>query len=234
MSGVKTCALCGQPILAKPSDADDRGPDEHTPPLQFFPKKLRAALRNGLWKVPSHRRCNASYKLDEEYFVHALYPLIPCHNEKMGQVMLDELKRRAAKPQSRTLIRRVLRGCDQRSAGGIWLPPGLRRVSLEGSRIRRVGVKVSRCLFYLDNGRNIPESCCVFTQFCKEPGALREPFDMLWRVKECERRSAAPEVFRYWYCEDQGLHSYAMFYWEAFMFCVMFREPARANTPDDD
>ena len=186
--------------------------------LQSFAAVGLALAIEGLW------RCNASYKLDEEYFVHALYPLIPGQNEKMGQEMLDELRRRAKKPQSRTLIKRVLRGSHQKSAGGIWLPPWLRRVQIEGPRIRRVGVKVARCLFYLDNGRHIPESCLTFARFCKHPGEVPEPFDMLWQLKECEKRSAASEVFRYWYCADQGMHAYAAFYWESFMFCTMFRE----------
>jgi hypothetical protein len=60
------CALCGEPIAANPSDPEDTKTDEHVPPLQFFPKAMRPQLRDKLWTVPSHRRCNQRHKSDEE------------------------------------------------------------------------------------------------------------------------------------------------------------------------
>jgi hypothetical protein len=62
---MKVCALCGEPITDCPADPQDVETDEHVPPLQFIPKAMRPQLRDALWKVPSHKRCNQAHKLDE-------------------------------------------------------------------------------------------------------------------------------------------------------------------------
>jgi hypothetical protein len=223
------CALCGKPILDNPSDPNDKGTDEHVPPLQFFPKAIRPQLCDMLWTVPSHRRCNQSYKLDEEYFLHYFYPLVAFQNEPMGKVLLEELKRRAKKPQSRALIRRMLKERTHASPGGIILPPGLVRVNFDLVRIQNVAVKIAKCLFYRDHGRYLPRSRCVHVELCEKVTDLQPFFAELWLVREFENQSAAPDVFRYWHYELDGQHYYAMLFWDAFMFCMIFQDPAKPD-----
>jgi len=224
---MKQCALCGEPILANPSDPEDRESDEHTPPLQFIPKAMRSELREELWKVPSHKRCNQSSKLDEEYFYHRLYPLVGVNNEKMGDAILADLIRRAMKPQSRVMIRHMLKEITHTSPGGILLPQGQVRVNFREVRIQNVAVKIAKCLFYMEHTRYMPRSNCVHIELCQTVADLQQPFDDLWRVRELERRSAAPDVFRYWHLDLDGLHYYAMLFWDAFMFCLIFQDPKR-------
>jgi hypothetical protein len=233
-SVMSLCANCGELILEKPDKEEDEETDEHVPPIQFIPKTMRPQLRKQLWTVPSHKRCNESYKLDEEYFLHFLSPLVASRNQAMGEVLLAELKRRAKKPQSKGLIRRLLKEKTHTSPGGIILPPSVIRVNYDLKRIQNVAVKVAKCLFYRDNGRYIPRSSCVHCELCETPRSLQPVFFDLFRVRELERRSAAPDVFRYWYIDLDGQHHYALLFWEAFMFCMIFHEPgASPNTVEE-
>jgi hypothetical protein len=229
---MKLCALCGQSIADNPADPDDQETDEHVPPLQFIPKAMRPQLRERLWKVPSHRRCNQSHKLDEEYFLHYLSPLVAAQNESMGKLLLAELTRRLKKPQSRGLIRRLLKERTYKSPGGIILPPGLVRINYNVVRIQNVAVKVAKCLFWRDHGSYMPRSNCVHIELCETVAGLQPFFADLCLVRELEKRSAAPNVFRYWYIDLEGQHYYAMLFWEAFMFCMIFQEPHMTRARD--
>jgi hypothetical protein len=143
----------------------------------------------------------------------------------MGKALLAELKRRGKKPQSKGLIRRLLKECTHTSPGGIILPPSMVRVNYNVVRIQNVAVKVAKCLFYRDHGRYMPRSSCVHVELCETVADLQLFFLDLFRVQELERRSAAPNVFRYWYIDLDGQHYYAMLFWEAFMFCMVFQNP---------
>jgi hypothetical protein len=57
------CALCGEPIPDKPDDPEYARTDEHVPASQFYLKSIRSQLREPLWTVPSHRKCNGSSPL---------------------------------------------------------------------------------------------------------------------------------------------------------------------------
>jgi hypothetical protein len=227
---MKPCALCGDPILDDSTDPELTGTDEHVPPLQFFPKGVRPQLHDRLWKVPSHRKCNQAHKLDEEYFFHYMFALVAQSNPAMGQTLFAELKRRAKKPQTRGLIRRMLTECTLISPAGIILPPPLIRVNCDPVRIQNVVIKIAKCLFYRENDRYIPRTGCVHIKMCQDVPDLEFPFDELFRVHEVEKRSAAPDVFRYWSVEVDGLHAYALLFWNSFMFCLILRDPDLPNT----
>jgi hypothetical protein len=220
------CCLCGEHIKAEHVHEQDARDLDHVPPKQFFPKAIRETLRGSLWKVPTHKKCNQKVKLDEEYFYHYFYPLVGFQNAEMGQVLLDDLKRRAAKPQSKALIRRMLKEMTHHSPGGIVLPPNLVRVNYDIMRVQNVIVKIAKGIFYKDQGRYLPREACVHMELCERITDLQPLFADLWQVKELQRDSAVPTVFRYWHFELDGQHYYSMLFWEAFMFCMIFREPS--------
>jgi hypothetical protein len=220
------CCICGEEIPADPVQEDDAKDMDHVPPRQFFPKATRSSLRDPLWKVPTHRRCNQSYKLDEENFYHTFYALVGYHNAAMGPVVLDDLKRRAAKPQSKAIIRRMLKETTRQSPGGILLPPGVVRVNYNMVRVQNVVVKIAKGLFYKDYCRYLPRDCFTHMELCERVQDLQPVFDKLWRVKELQTDSADPKVFRYWHIELEGQHYCSMLFWEAFMFCMVFRDPS--------
>src|SRR6516162_3488431 len=105
------CALCGEPILKRPDDPARVHSDEHVVAKQFYPEPIRRELRSQLWTVPSHQKCNNDIKPDEEYFFHRYYPLVSVKNPAMGRVLLDDLKRRAEKPQTPVMLRHMLNEC---------------------------------------------------------------------------------------------------------------------------
>jgi hypothetical protein len=143
----------------------------------------------------------------------------------MGEVLLAEIKRRGKKPQTRRLIRRLIKECTRTSPGGIILPPGVLRVNYNVVRIQNVALKVAKCLFYRDHGRYLPRSSCVHIEMCETVADLQPLFADLCRVRELVKKSAAPNVFRYWHIDLDGQHHYALLFWEAFMFCMIFEMP---------
>jgi hypothetical protein len=225
--GPSPCSLCGDPIPNKPDDVEDSHTDEHTPPKQFYPKSVRTEPRDRLWKVPSHRRCNSAYKLDEEYFYHYFYPLVSVRNEQMGAILLHDLKRRAQKPQSKGLIRRLLKDCTNETPGGIVLPPTLVRVNYDIVRIQRVAIKIAQCLFCKDYGRFMPKLNCKDIRLCETEPEVPEFYSLLWQIET--KKAVVPSVFCYWHAELDGMYLYSMLFWEAFMFCLTFQEPAESK-----
>lgn len=217
------CSLCGEMIDTEPADERDALSMEHVPPKQFHPKSMREELAGELWKVPSHVKCNQSYKLDEEYFYHYFYPLVGVQNPQMGQALLDDLRRRAKKPQSKGLIRRMLGECTNVSPGGIILPPTLVRVNFDIVRIQRVVVKIAQCIFYKDHGRFLPRAKCDHIEMCENPSDVQEIYALL--CGGTEKKAVMKEIFCYWHEELDGTHLYSLLFWESFMFCLGFQEP---------
>src|SRR5262245_34302437 len=133
----QVCCLCG-----KSATTDDPITQEHVPPKQFYPKSLRDGLN--LWIVPTHKSCNNEHKADEEYFYHALYPLVANANSEMANVILDDLKRRAKKPQTPTMLRSILKTARTTTEVGIILPPGVIHLKVDKYRLQQVAIKIGR------------------------------------------------------------------------------------------
>jgi len=236
------CCLCG-----KPATKEDRMTREHAPPKQFYPKSLRRGLN--LWVVPTHRSCNNKHKADEEYFYHALYPFVANVNARMASVILDDLRRQAAEPQTRTLLRRILQSPQTSTGGGIVLPPGMVRLDVDAHRLEQVAVKIGRCLFYRDHRRVMPYENCKDIRLCEREEGVPELYRLSWELSKVNVSSLAPSrpggivvvedaeegkaqavdrrVFDYRaaYIEERRLHLYTLAFWEAFVFCMAFQEP---------
>ncbi|MFN0196269.1 MAG: hypothetical protein ACKVT0_05965 [Planctomycetaceae bacterium] len=235
------CCLCGKPAM----DGDPIS-REHVPPRQFYPKSLRDGLN--LWVVPTHISCNNQHKEDEEYFYHASYPLVANVNPQMADVILDDLKRRAEKPQTPTLLRSILKTKRTTTEGGIVLPPGVISLDFDKIRLQQVAIKIGRCLFYRDHKRDIPYQACKDIQFCERDEDVPEQYSLSWEMskvnvmdivpadpvsrivipdaKAGQALAVCPKVFDYRsaYLEEDGLHLYTLRFWEAFMFCMAFED----------
>jgi hypothetical protein len=176
------CAICGEPIFRHPADPQMERSEEHAVAKQFYPESIRRDLRERLWTVPSHKKCNNGCKADEEYFYHRYYPLVSVKNPSMGQILLHDLARRAKKPQSRVMIRHMLNECKSETPGGILLPPEeLVWVRQDLFRIQNVCVKTVKCLFYKDYGRFVPRENFDHWEMVEEPEKIQPLFrDLLW------------------------------------------------------
>jgi hypothetical protein len=208
-----------------------------------------------LWTVPSHKSCNGEYKLDEEYFYHALYPLVGDARPPIAEAMLDDLRRRAEKPQTPALIRDILRTKRTTMEGGIVLPPGKVAIDVDKYRVQRVAIKIGRCLFYRDQQRVIPLETCRDIHLCQSEEEVPEIYRLSWgwskvNVPDCvpvepsglliadpesgKPAGACNAVFSYRTACVNGMHVYSLMFWQAFMFCMLFDESAHAEGSSAD
>lgn len=239
------CCLCGK--FATDEDPITR---EHVPPKQFYPKSLRRGLN--LWVVPTHKSCNNKHKADEEYFYHALYPLVANANPSTADVILDDLERRAKKPQTPVLLRSLLQSPRTTTSGGIVLPPGMVRLNVDEGRVQQVAIKIARCLFYRDHNRFMPYENCKDIRLCEREEGVPEFYRLSWELSKVNVNdlvppgpggivlvvegdagapvSACPQVFEYRtaYLPPRRLHLYSLRFWDAFLFCMAFEDPDAA------
>jgi hypothetical protein len=215
------CCLCGQPIEKCNPDSEDALSMEHVPPKQFVPKSVRTDENPNLWKVPTHKRCNNQYKLDEEYFYHYLYPLVRNTNCQMADVLLQDLRRRAAKPQTRVLIRGLLNRFKNQSPGGILLPPGVFHVGVDAARIQRIAIKIACEVFYHQHHRFMPRGNCKDIRLCERPEDVPEMYTLSWHT---DAVTVCPKVFSYRTAALDGCHFMTLLFWQAFTFCMVFEE----------
>jgi len=222
------CYLCGKTI--------EKGQlsDDHVPPKAFYPEDIRAGLN--LQTAPTHKDCNEDYREDEEYFQHVLYMEVLKQRPPIISHLEKDFSRRAEKPQTPAMIRKILKGVSNITPGGIYLPKGIFQVELDEFRIQRVVLKIARGLFYLDNKSFIPlENAKDIRTFCLDENEVPDMYKLYWPVVRLN--GVYPKVFSYKYfntCkysvsgkypELDKLHRYSMFFWEAVMFCVTFEEP---------
>lgn len=144
------CHLCGREI----SSNIDRG-NEHIPPKQFFPKKLRKMINPNLVKIPAHKSCNASYQKDETYFYHLGLFAQEVPGNVCGSIIFDDIKKRTEEHDGDLhVIQRVFKQFSP-----IHLPGNRRAFRPEVDRIKRVAWKITRGLFFINtNGRFLPEN----------------------------------------------------------------------------
>lgn len=144
---VEICYLCGKQI-DKDRDVD------HNPPKQFFGKELRKNHNPDLITLPTHRTCNSSYQLDEDYFVTSLLPLY--QESYSGRSVYDDVKKRFDEGKKVPLVYKMFNEFDENPSGLIL--PGDRVVKrFEGKRITRVVWKIIRGLYYIENSLILPE-----------------------------------------------------------------------------
>lgn len=219
------CYLCGKSIAKGQLSYD------HVPPKAFYPEDIRAGLN--LQTAPTHKSCNEDYREDEEYFQHALFvevlnkkPPITLHFEK-------DFSRRAEKPQTPAMIRKILKGVSSITPGGIYLPQGIFQVELDQFRIQRVVLKIARGLFYIENESFLPLQNAKDIRFCSDY-EVPDMYKLYWPAVRLN--GVYPKVFSYKYfntCkysvsgkypELDKLHLYTLLFWEAVMFCVAFEK----------
>ncbi|MBL7154061.1 MAG: hypothetical protein ISS79_10105 [Phycisphaerae bacterium] len=218
------CYLCGKNIKEGSSSSD------HVPPKAFYPKDIRGGLN--LQTAPSHKKCNEAYRQDEEYFQHCLFPEVLNQQPAITVHLKNDFLRRAQKPQTPAMIRNILKGTSDITAGGVHLPPGKYVITVDEYRIERVALKIVRGLFYLENGSFLPLESAKDIRFCLGENDVPELYRILWPAVEL--RGPYPKVFSYKYfntrkhfgrdeCPElDGLHMYSLLFWEAVMFCITF------------
>lgn len=213
----RLCYLCGLDITERPSF-------DQVPPLQFFPKNLRAARNPNLITLPTHESCNQSYKLDEDYFVHSIGPL--AIKSFPGWHLGKDIARRLGKPKEEHLKKLVLAEFEERPSGLV-LPPG-KLVKRLKPRIHRVSWKIARGLFFKQTGRVLPESTPRRFDVVDHENP---PGDHVQHVLSQPARGKYPGVFDYksFHSDRLPFHQIAMLFWDAIAWVASFHDPGCAS-----
>ncbi len=190
MSDNKTiCYLCGKQIV-------EDGNEDHVPPKQFFGKELRRQLNPDLTTLHTHKKCNSSFQLDEEYFVASLMPLI--QESESGRSIYNDVKRRYDRGKNVGLVSRVYEEFDSNPSGLI-LPNDKILKRFDRTRINRIIWKITRGLYYIENCLLLPEETNhkILYTF---PG--EEPPKWFVYLKGMKGKSNYPDVFDYLYLKE--------------------------------
>jgi len=110
----------------------------------FFPSDIRKILTN-LITVPVHAGCNSAWKLDEEYFVHTLLPLV--RGTASGEALHRDFIRRAAQGKNIPLAHAVMREFRHK-IGGVLLPENRVAKLVDANRVHDVVFKIVRGLHF--------------------------------------------------------------------------------------
>lgn len=227
------CCLCGKAIDASIKRGPNRKTDEHILPKQFYPKSIRLQEKLNLWSCAhSHDKCNNGYEKDETYFYHSLCLLVANGNPQMGEVVLDDIRRRAQNPQSQAILRELLKTAQTETDGGIQLPAGIVKFSVDEYRIQRVAIKIAQCLFYMEHNHFLPRDSCKSIQLCENEQDVPEMFRLSWGLTEMV--TVRPDIFSFKKVLLDGMHYYTLFFWEAFMFCMLFAGPVNLGGIEED
>ena len=144
------CYLCGVEI----NKADLS--DDHVPPRQFYPSKLRKNL-DKIETFSAHRECNKSYEKDEVYFLNTLGPLT-MQSGQTGIALWNDIKKGFSRPQGSILAQKISDEFRNRTAAGIILPDHMMCKYFDPIRVWRVVWKIVRGLFYKEHHVILPEN----------------------------------------------------------------------------
>ncbi|MBN2228263.1 MAG: hypothetical protein JW779_01645 [Candidatus Thorarchaeota archaeon] len=175
------------------------------------------------WTVPSHRKCNEEYRLDEEYFYYFLMPLVINENSEMGKVLLDDLRERRKNPQTASIIKWLLSEMKPETSSGIILPPSIRAFDVNIVRVQNVTLKISQCIYFKEHGKFLPKLACKHCELFEKIEGLQPLYRVI--LEHIAPVSIAPNVFNYRYICLDGLHLLGLMFWGGYMFCLAFDDP---------
>jgi len=222
------CYLCGDPIEQSPKNNSMILSMDHVPPKQFYPKGIRDNEDLNLRKLPSHKKCNEDYKLDEEYFYHSMYPAVERSNPNMAKLMYEDLLRRSEKPQTQILARKLLQNIGFITKGGIHLPKGIVEFALDEYRIQRIVLKIAIGLLYEETSEYMPLENAKDIRLCLGEEEVPKLYQLVFNASLI--KGEYQKVFSYKYFEFDANHLLCMLFWESFMFCVFFKSPSIVNS----
>jgi hypothetical protein len=218
----RICYLCGQVIETKSKDDPMGLSMDHVPPRQFYMKHIRATQNLNLDKAPSHKSCNEAYKEDEEYFYVSMYPIVAKNYPPMETLYFQDIIRRSQQPQTPTKLRKILSTAVTVTEGGIHLPNGMRRLTLDRDRIERIIVKIARGILFLSTERYFGEQQIICMSSYDKQSKIPDYFLLALRLQPF--RGICPDVFAFSLLSSGGLHLLLILFWKAFMFSVTVKD----------
>ena len=216
------CYLCGQVIETKSTDDPMELSMDHVPPRQFYHKQIRATQNLNLNVAPSHKRCNEAYKEDEEYFYLSMFPIVAKNNPMMEDLYFQDIIRRSQQPQMPSKLRKILSTAVTVTEGGIHLPNGRRRLTIDRERIKRVVSKIARGILFLSTERYFQEKQIICVNFYDNSSEIIDLY--LPALKLHPLAGIYPDVFAHSHFSSKGFRLLLMLFWKAFMFSVTVKD----------
>jgi len=218
----KICYLCGDII-------ENKSTKDHVPPKQIFAPMIRQQYNlDRIETLPTHKHCNESYRLDEEYFTWTLAPMAIGSPVANAVVANHAKKFRAGR--SIGLGKKILNQMIDRPSG-LYLPKGIVVMKAEGKRIHRVAWKIIRGLYRIENNSMLPEDTPNFMELI-EPASREQSKNIeLWEaVKAQPSMGTYARVFDYKYLhvkkkQNLQLHLWGMLFWDRIMIFVAHHNP---------
>jgi hypothetical protein len=211
------CYLCGEP-LAEPVSND------HVPMQQLFARELRKKHKpSNLLTIPVHDRCNKSYQVDEDYFVHSLMPFAP--GSYSGNAFYQKALRDYRDGKNARLVGKVLGEFEPR----LVLPGNKGVKRFEGNRISRVAWKIVRGLYLHHHNEVLPADLTTWVVSLTPPGEMPpDHFRVFMSRPDNEPHGQYPGVFDYRFqrfTEVQDIHYWALLIWDRIIITVIFHDP---------
>jgi hypothetical protein len=184
-------------------------------------KSLRQRYRPiKLDTLRTHRSCNSSFNLDEEYFKHCLVPFTK--GSEAGNAIFSKTVEEYRSGQNVNLVNYVLRQAKD-NVRGILLPPGKIWLDYDLDRIERVARKIIKGLYSLDSQQflDAPDDIGMIITL---PGQ-RPPEDFIDIMKSfpTESRGHHQGVFAYRSYVYESLHFWALLFWDRIIITASFQ-----------
>lgn len=209
------CYLCGELVI---EDADT----DHVPPKQFYSQEIRRQYNPNLLTLPTHKKCNHSYQLDEEYFIHAIGLL--AMESYSGRSLFRGLVRQHRSDRNVPLSRSVFSEFEKRPSGLV-LPGGKVVKRFDPARVWRVVWKITRGLYFYEYRAFLPEDT---PRLFKVVSPGEKPPEEFFLLPDEPVRGRYPGVFDYKFRkfpEINDSHLWAMSFWDRLILLVMFHDP---------
>ena len=147
---VTICYLCGKQIRKKKEKSKD-----HVPPKHIFPSEIRRSHNlSELLTLPTHKKCNAKYREDEEYFVASAGTIRKDNPVLMA--LWKDIGKSVKRPEGKKFGQRILsESLDRLPMSGL-IVPGKAVKTMDKFRIDRVMEKIARGLLYHHYGKVLP------------------------------------------------------------------------------
>ncbi len=142
----------------------------------------------------------------------------------MGNLCSQDIQRRTQKPQTRNIIKKICSAAVTKTEGGIYLPNGLSRFTLDGVRIRRVAAKIARGILFLSTSQHYEEENIARIDLYTNPSEIIKPYKEVLKLNPLA--GVYPDVFAHSHInfEGTGCRFLLMLFWKAFIFCVIVKE----------
>jgi hypothetical protein len=205
----EVCYLCGGPM------GRDRTRD-HVPAQSFFPAVLRKQRNfSKLDVVYAHRKCNAGYSSDEQYFFLSLAPL--AHRSEVGPAIYKTIEKPILTPREWSLRRSIANELYADSSGQI-------RKRFDGERVYRVAKKIVRGLHFLRWRTVLPDDWRY--DFMVFDPDNRPPDPLLRMLEKNDQWGPYPEVFffKVMRSERERNQAWVLFFWDWLVILVIVHE----------